>query len=347
MFVAAMIAMIACKKEIHDMRSKTCEPDGAFKAGDPPQDCAMNVSIECGMLSFEDLDHFLAVAECLTERYNAHVDWFVSQNENLDDDELDELAEVSGFVDEEAIIYFETSLGFASYRQHYESTLTDWVDAGNDPEDFSMPELFPSPALAALRNVHGAVMIGGAIYLTDGSGRRWEFCTCDVHLDYLANPTAYESIEGDPCVTLHRTIYEGNGTQCSDSWRQCRWIEYSTGKKVKATLEFSYGGYAPTQTLVSARLDAWKQRASGRWKRRYLSLHPRATGPFTETGCDARGNYNVNKGSKRRRTWESWDSYHGQKTFKNETCVGSYVWGPNNLQHTIMLDFVNGQLCWN
>lgn len=337
-FVVVATVMVACRKEPELPTAKDPTEHGRLKSG---PDCAPEVAINCGMLSFATQAEFQEAEECLDKRYEAEMDWFEQEHPGLDEDEFNDAIEGEEFDDNHIFIEFEQALGFYSYRANCEDHLSTYLDGGGDPATFTMPMPFSGPPAATLRNKYGAVMVAGTIFLTDGDGTVWEFCSCEMYELYISNPSLFDQAfidQNSSCVTVNKDIFTGNGTICSNSWRQCWVDEYVAGsKKVKMTLEFQSSSL---ESEPYATIRAYKKK-NGKWKKRFVKLGIRVHGATYDEDCSNVRGFN----KSRPRKWRCWrqrgDRFEGGRTFQNQTVMGDYHYGPTPISTYRELDFIN------
>lgn len=259
---------------------------------------------------------------------------------HLSEDDYNDMADLLGFVDEQALINFETSMGVVSYRSWFDGLLQTWMDGYGDPELFPHQNLFGSPVAGALHNQHGAVMIAGRIHLVDPLGRRWEFCSCQEYQAYLANPSAYENIEEDDCVEKPKTTYQGYGVTCRDHWKNCWWEDIGNSRKVNQTLSFYYGPPANIGwTEAMAEMRAFKK-VWGKWRLRRIKMRVLVHGQDRLPTCAIRGPFDRHKGFRWCRRIYRIHGWQTHRTFVDNEVKGQYwytSWSnfhSRQLQHT-------------
>lgn len=248
--------------------------------------------------------------------------------------------------EDNAIIDFLAGIGFNSYWHVYESALDQFLDQGGLPWEFDMPNPYSTPIDAALRNKFGAVMVGGIIYVTLANGNELTFCNCDAYQDYIADIENYTFDPNDPCTgMIEKQIFTGsNGFECSDYHKMCHWNSYAGSKNMKVKLIFEYNSEG---TFAEARLDSWKRRNNGRWKRHYTKLKPRVSGNVNSVACEFLRSFDKTRTTRRARTRianHAWRGFH--RTFRNDEVRGSYEWAGGAYTDAISLNW-NEPLCWN
>ena len=301
-------------------------------------ECDKDVTMECGMLSFEDQAQFQEVYDCLEAAYDAHLDAFEAQYGYLSEDDYNDMADQLGFVDEQPLRDFEMAMGFDSWLAHYDAALDAFMDAGGDPEQFTQPNLFGDPIAGTLRNKDGAVMMGGRIFLVDPSGRAWQFCSCEVYQTYLADPSAFENVEDDECVTRPKTEYQGAGYTCRNHWKNCWWVNIDSDRKVNQNLSFYYGSPGSIgSTQAMSEMRAFKKRW-GKWRLRRMWLKVQVFGVTRDTECyEKDGGFSRDKGFRwNRRIWriQGWGE---NRTFIDGDIRGQF-WFPGGNTNSRVLD---------
>ncbi|MFN3875433.1 MAG: hypothetical protein ACK4L7_05940, partial [Flavobacteriales bacterium] len=258
MAIATMV--IACRKD--ELGATAIGPVNPKSNGG---DCARNVRMDCGMLSFANEAEFQAVYDCLELAYEAHNDAFESEHAAVSEDDYDNLVDLLGFEEDQPLNEFEAGASSTSFRTSYLTALNAWMDLGEDPEQFGMMDPFTNPIMATLSNSDRAVMIGGKIHVVDAIGRPWVFCDCSTYEQFLADPSSFENSE-DPCISIPKVDYPGPGnTTCRNHWKSCYWHSITSTRKVNENVSFYWGWPgAGSWTTANAEIRAFKKR-NGKW----------------------------------------------------------------------------------
>lgn len=355
-FVVVATVMVACRKE--PIASAPSSADVQLKNG---ADCAVGVSIECGMLAFVDRTHFDEVYQCLHLRHEAYLDWFEDQYGSLSEDAYNDMADQLGFVDEQTLIQFEDALVFSSYRKYIADLEEAWLAGGGDPEfGPGASDLFDDEVLATLVNENGAVLIGGIVHYTAPDGQETDFCSCELYEQYMANPNSVDL--GDPCVVQPKTKY------CSDYLTLpcycCRseqvekgGIEFDDNKKVTWTLSFKYQSatwFSQNGTRAIAKIRGWRYK-NGRWKARRMRMEANSTGHYWDRSCLVDNRFYSRVVQKKRKTVKAkallGSAYDLDpiKTFKTGKAKGHWRFYYNgsdfNEQYSDSLEFVPDPPC--
>jgi hypothetical protein len=186
---AAFITLsVACKKDLGQQVRVNTSADGQVKSDD--RNCG-GVRIVCGMLAFDNEDHFRQVYECLEASYEEHMNAFHVEWGFLSDDEYNNMAETLGFLEEQPLIDFEFTLGFQTYRKRFDDLEELWLANGmdilNDPDD---ARCVHDMVYSTILNQEGAVMVGGVIYFVSEDCEWFSISdgNCTVYNNCIANP---------------------------------------------------------------------------------------------------------------------------------------------------------------
>lgn len=235
--------------------------------------------------------------DCLETAYEAHLDAFEAQYGYLSEDDYNDMADQLGFVDEQPFIDFESALGFDSYRALQAAAEDAWLDTGGDPSTGPFAtNLFDDEIMETLMNEKGAVMIGGVIHLTLADGSVIEFCSCELYEQYLQDPSSVDL--NDPCITVNKTMYYGDGTCCKSYQKEKDGDVYDTGKRITWTLLFEYNHHLDIARSY-AKIRHWRWR-NGKWRPRRADLLARAEGIYSHTDCKQGSTYTKTKAKKRK-----------------------------------------------
>lgn len=79
------------------------------------------------MLEFTSEQHFLSTVDSLNNLRETHIDNFMRNYENADDEYIFKVYEDTGFDDDLPLKQFETSMNFSSMRQAYQSLMDVWL----------------------------------------------------------------------------------------------------------------------------------------------------------------------------------------------------------------------------
>ncbi|MGB3525584.1 MAG: hypothetical protein WBB32_06430 [Flavobacteriales bacterium] len=303
--------LFACKKEPlardHDLIEQA---RNALKKDKVPnwKDCFKGFKgTQCGMLEFEDASAFNISYACLNASYEAHLTEFEDAYGHLSEEEMDEVAETTGFVDEKPLIDFEIDLTFFSYRAMLESEENDWLDNGGEPEDG--PGAFAGSfddVLSTLLNENGAVMIAGEIHVLLEDGSWIIFCNCEEYGKYINSPEAY-SFEDNPCAIQATPQFSqvfGTGGCCNDYGRRTGVQNWGASKnlwEVEYAVPTSANDmWAVYGTRAIACVVNYKK-VNNKWKKRRAKLTVGVLGAYQDMECEYSGTITDTKGKKRRK----------------------------------------------
>ncbi len=331
LFLAAIVSLfMACKKE--PLREKLLTAGiekNDLGPGAVGTACTRSVRLVCGMLSFNDQAHFQETYDCLEAAYEAHLDAFEAQYGNLSEDDYNDMADQLGFVDEQTLIDFEGAMGFSSYRAYIFGEEDVWLNNGGDPQyGPGATNLFEDDIEAALMNKYGAVMIGGVIYLTLADGSVIEFCSCELYDRYLQDPSSVDL--NDPCITLNKHLYYGNGTCCKSYQQEKGGHVYDSDKKITWTLLFEYNQHVDNARSF-AKIRHWRLK-NNKWRPRRADLLARADGRYSQPDCKEGSTYTKTKAKKRKTLKATY--WHWQPatiiTFKTADAKGYWEYPQSN-----------------
>ncbi len=130
------VVLFSCSKESINEDTDTV---GTTKSGNAIHKVSFPSSGLLDMLYFPSMQSFYETQMSLEEQVEFHDDNFVSQNNNLNEDDLIDAEELSGFDDELPLTEFENSHSFSSLRVHLIQLENTWLNqfGVNDSFDVS------------------------------------------------------------------------------------------------------------------------------------------------------------------------------------------------------------------
>lgn len=299
-FLLIGVLLVACKKDMNRVAPSDVQQNIQKSEKKKENDCYKGVEVKCNMLSFRDQDQFNSVYDCLTAAYESWLDDFESQYGNLSEDDYNDMADNIGFVDEQPLIDFESSLAFSSYRAHLAELEDTWLQNGAD--DNSCPldnDLFADDVMATLYNKDGAVMIGGTIFYNTPDGTTIEIPNGDCDLYECIRDGKPDCNEGP--VVFHKVVL----SDCGPDFARKDSTLYFDGDKRKVVWHMRFqhtGGFLGGQHKTISQIWSFKKK-NGHWKKRRIdlaeNLHGEAYNP--EKLCD-KNTVDELQAPKRRRT---------------------------------------------
>ena len=221
-----------------------------------------NLSVDCGMLVFEDSIHFQWVYDCLDAVYENHNQLFIEEYGSLSEEDYNDEADSQGWTEEQPLLDFEDALGHNSYRKKFDDLEDVWLangaDFDYDPDD---ENCIDDPILATLLNENGAFVIGNIVHFVDANCEWWylENFDCQSVEDCILDPNNCEGIEK---AAIHPSV----GVQCFYNEPDADNFSSSTRKvKIKVRHSHNSGGayssptpqFRATQRCYRKKLGVW------------------------------------------------------------------------------------------
>ncbi|MCA6364609.1 MAG: hypothetical protein IM638_16365 [Bacteroidetes bacterium] len=260
LFAVFLIGIHSCRKEPQTLKNS--------KANLSRQsNCQIEVSSVCGntMLSFPSQAAYDYAYDCLFEEYETWNDNFDAQYANLNDEDLNDLIEATGWEEEQTLIDFENSQGLYSLRTKLRADELVWLATGTfDPLTDPNNHYVDDPVEQALLNDKGMIMIDGEIFIyrEDGSIYRITNGDCNLALSVATDPASVS----DPNVVV--VAAAGNSTdECKSEARNNRDTVWGAdpNKMYKWYLKFKRGG---TQSIACAKIVNFKRKSNtSDWKK--------------------------------------------------------------------------------
>jgi hypothetical protein len=259
LFLLLVLSQSGCKKDLQQLPDK---PFGILRQSN----CQIEVTTACGntMLSFPSQQAYDNAYDCLFEEYENWNDQFDAQHASLNDDDLNDLIDATGWNEEQTLVDFENSQTLVSLRSKLRAEELIWLSTGLfDPATDPNNHYIDDPVEQALLNDQGMIMIGGEIYIycEDGAIYRITNGDCNLALNVVANPASVS----DPNVIV--VVTASNSTdECKSEARNNRDTVWSTdpNKKYKWYLKFKRG---VTQSIACAKIVNFKRKNNtSNWK---------------------------------------------------------------------------------
>lgn len=172
----AACLLFSCAKE--DVSSVDKDVSISTKNSEFPASAA-DVTLENGMLVFQDYAHLETVVEGLYAELEQHEDDFNEQYGHLTFEEMDNIEEETGWDVDQPLIDFENNLDFKSRRAMIREMEEAWlaqsdidVDFANNPNNLD----FHSPEMRAVLNKKGEVKVGDEVWDAIPKGGGGEGC---------------------------------------------------------------------------------------------------------------------------------------------------------------------------
>lgn len=290
----------ACNKE-KDIKPQTANSIAsiASKEGDG-SDCVFNVTVCNGTFIFANQAEYDVVYNCLEQDYEQHNDDFEALYANLNDDDFNDMADQTGFDEDQTLINFELSHSFVSYRDKLRKLEDLWLNNTtlNPATDPDLIDYYDDAVANALASDAGKVMIGTDLYVIDTQGEMW----------VLPNATCNDipGLSNDPAVLANtpnvKTIHGPTpNTDCKNNEKNIEYKDYDNGnKKIKCKAKFQASSWGGNGTNVKAKMVSHKKKANGKWKLYKTNLYVHLFGNWTQD-CSLHVNYDWDKSKRRNR----------------------------------------------
>jgi hypothetical protein len=145
--------------------------------------CLNGVDIVCGnMLSFNDMNHFLSVYNCLESAYEHWNDSVESLHSNLNDDDYNQLWDDNGWDEDIPLIEFENFFNHNSRRSFLASMEEDWMNDPDNMPDMDDHDFFENDVMNTLWSADYKIKIGDKLYYIFSNGRVLEVDNSDCQL---------------------------------------------------------------------------------------------------------------------------------------------------------------------
>jgi hypothetical protein len=196
LFLLLVLSQSGCKKDLQQLPDK---PFGILRQSN----CQIEVTTACGntMLSFPSQQAYDNAYDCLFEEYENWNDQFDAQHASLNDDDLNDLIDATGWNEEQTLVDFENSQTLVSLRSKLRAEELIWLSTGLfDPATDPNNHYIDDPVEQALLNEYGMIMIAGEIriFLEDGSIYRITNGDCNLAMNVASNPNSVS----DPNVVV-------------------------------------------------------------------------------------------------------------------------------------------------
>jgi len=210
-----------------------------------PSLLANSITVENGLLVFENYEHLELVVEGLINLQENHLSSFNEAYPDLNNEQLDLKEEEIGFETYAPLIEFETLLNFNSRRAHIESNIIQWLDQLeiNLEDNPNRADTF-SPEFRTIMNLNGKVKIGTEI------------------VDLL------ETRSSNSCWFYNKKYYDQNVN--------------NNNNKFEVFLEHDSW---PWLLKVHGEVTYFKRKNNGRWKRSRAELSINVAGRANDEEC--------------------------------------------------------------
>lgn len=269
-----------------------------------PQNCEFN------MLVFESVNHYTQVLEALEELIEAHEDNFVSQYDNLNEDDLNHVEEQIGHNEYLPLIQFEQELGFCSLRQVVSVWQEDWlesqpendIDFSDDPDDwFTFAE---DDAERTLLNIYGEVVIDRTLYKFTNEGF-YEINLNSPNLTDILNrinnngESPEEIVRTFGSEVSYETQAQSHPDPCLTNLKKSKKLIIDD-RRIKMKHRLYTGTFNRT---AMSKTVGYKKRGS-KWKRRRMRISAGFRGTISSPNqfCNEEVNFDVQRSVKKRRT---------------------------------------------
>ncbi|WP_213524025.1 hypothetical protein [Nonlabens sp.] len=312
-------AIISCSKdEVQELESITTKSGGSIS----------KVSFSryglADMLYFPNMETFYQTQMDLEEQVENHDDAFVEQNNNLNEDDLIDEEESSGFDDEKPLTEFENSFSFYSLRVHLIQLEHIWLDQFGVNDSFDVSDspynhfIFDEEKRAVL-NIDAQANIGEyLIQFTRFGYIQVPVYEMELFLDVVNDPSSTNTnwMENENVVVVGG--YYGapqnyaNGTddnnydpvtlteECFADIDNDGQIVYTDNRKVSWRHQLK-GDYIVVKAKAKTRGFKHKR---GKWRCRRLNIFAKVEGDISSTeaiDCDVYKYLDEPKGRKRRK----------------------------------------------
>jgi hypothetical protein len=215
------------------------------------------------ILKFENESDFDLKLSQLSMEIELRDSLWLNSNASLSDDQLDSLEEFSLYQFEEPLDSFDTHYQFSSLRSLYNTDLSQWLDNYELDTNIRLTEKYfgLSTVELTLFNEDGAVVIGTDIMLLTENGLiafpdlNWE-----AYLTYL-NGGLVPEVTDVYKTTSMCTMWKGSD----------RFIKDPVNGKWMVQEHVHFHKY-PWKAVSGARLNSFKERKNGKWKRARITM---------------------------------------------------------------------------
>ncbi|MCU0434744.1 MAG: hypothetical protein MUC87_14920 [Bacteroidia bacterium] len=233
--------------------------------------CQIEVSSVCGntMLSFPSQAAYDYAYDCLFEEYETWNDNFDAQHANLNDEDLNDLIEATGWDEEQTLIDFENSQGLYSLRTKLRADELVWLATGTfDPLTDPNNHYVDDPVEQALLNDKGMIMIDGEIFIyrEDGSIYRITNGDCNLALSVAADPA---SVSDPNVVVVAAAGNPDDNCKFKERNRKDTIWDSDPNKMFRWYLKFSKGA---TQSKACAKIVNFKRKSNTSDWRRFRTM---------------------------------------------------------------------------
>lgn len=242
-----------------------------------------------GMLSFLSEADVSQTLEYLEYQYERHDDTFLDAYGHYSDDDIGDIEELVGFIDEQPYIDFERQLGLFSKRAELSaaeeawlaSTDADLVNSAANP-DYSFIQ---DDEVRSILNVHGEVKVGSVFYKFNADGTYFEIP--GTLYRELLQLRGYK--EGD--AIPERAILKGEKEQTILLFppsEGCRASKRDRGNERNGSWRYDYITSIwnhPWSSRIMAKTKSYKKKR-GRWKKRRATISAKVWGTVQLSQCD-------------------------------------------------------------
>lgn len=283
LFAIACLTTFSCQKD-EIVNNSNLNPNLSYL--ERGRDCWEDVQKECGLLKFDDMDHFTVVYECLKNEVNSHIFLFDSIHSGLSDDDFNALIDSIGWSEDEPLEDFEAHAMHYSYRKDLVSAENTWLAGGMIGDNPWYVAGMGDVILTTLLSNSRAFFIGNDLYYFNETGQLYVATNGSCEDLAALIEDADKAVENNTNIQLwiSTTISDclsDNGIHGRHNWASNRDLTWLHSFHVW-----------PWGTVILSNICSYKQNIWGNWKRWRSNLAIHQLGILYTYTCEFDQAYN-------------------------------------------------------